>query len=405
MLAMAKNEQLGPFRGINNRLPDDQMVYRERGVRVFEFLRNAINTDVTNGGGLKRRTGVTRSVIGTDCHSLWCHNDQAYYVDNGSLYAFPRTLLDVGPVASRVSYCKAGTDIVWSDGRTLKKIVDGASIPLVQPEPNPMPAVAATADGALTEGLYLISFVAIGPSGQSLPSWSQQLSVPANGRIEVTGLTGPTDIYLSGPNDNQLFLAGRFTTSASLAFQATGPMLTTRNLRPMPPGRIVRYIRGRLLVAAGSVLYYSEPFAPGLYNPARGYIPFPADIDLVAPVLTGVFISADKTYFLAGDDIDSAKPEAILPYKAVFGTDTYNEVDESAWWYSQRGMVRGEPNGKVTNVQEADIAAPPAQSGASLYRDYDGLRHVVSSLFGAEVTRAAASSYIDAEVIRKEKMQ
>jgi hypothetical protein len=37
-----------------------------------------------------------------------------------------------------------------------------------------------------------------------------------------------------------------------------------------------------------------------------------------------------------------------------------------------------------------------------LFREQDGVRQVLSSLFGGEQTVTAARSYMDAEVIRKE---
>lgn len=404
---MASNHLLGPFRGMNNRLPDERLSVRRRSTEPTpDLVRNIVNADVTDAGTVRRREGVTREVQGTQCRNLWAEGDRGFYVDDGALYAFPRTLIDPGPIAAEVSYCRVGDDVVWSDGRVLRRIVGSVSLPMTQPDVNPQPVVQVGADGSLPAGDYLVAFVAVGPSGDSAPTWPVQVRVPEGGRIEISGMVGSLKVYLSGPGGEELFLAGMsVSATASLAFQATGPMLMTRSMRPMPPGNIVRYSKGRLLVAAGNMLMYSEPFAPGLHNPARGYIPFPGQITIVEPVQGGVYVCADRTYLLAGDNIESAEVVEKLPYGAVPGTATRSETEEAVWWYSARGTVRATAEGEVTNVQEADIAAHTAVAGASLYREQEGMRRVMTSLYGADMPVGVATSFMEAEVIRKERLQ
>ena len=55
----------------------------------------------------------------------------------------------------------------------------------------------------------------------------------------------------------------------------------------------------------------------------------------------------------------------------------------------------------MKNVQEAAIAMDVAQAGASLFREQDGKKQVIASLFGSDMTAAAAYSYMDAEIVRK----
>lgn len=62
---------LGPFAGINNRLPDHQLNIVERGRKAGDYLRNAVNVDLTSSGTLRRRKGSALVQSGTDCHSLW----------------------------------------------------------------------------------------------------------------------------------------------------------------------------------------------------------------------------------------------------------------------------------------------------------------------------------------------
>jgi hypothetical protein len=50
---------------------------------------------------------------------------------------------------------------------------------------------------------------------------------------------------------------------------------------------------------------------------------------------------------------------------------------------SERGMTVGAPGGQVENVQEKNVAVDPALAGASLYREQDGMRQMIASVFGS----------------------
>lgn len=163
----------------------------------------------------------------------------------------------------------------------------------------------------------------------------------------------------------------------------------------------MRYADGRLIVASGNILYYSELFAPTLHNPAKSYIPFAENITMIRPCDGGIYVSADETYWIAGD-LASGAINTVLPYKAVFGTDSEVPNSNNVWWMSERGMVVGAPGGEVENVQEKFVAVDAATAGASLYREHDGMRQMLSSLFGTQTNVMAASSYMEFEVIRKE---
>jgi hypothetical protein len=89
----------------------------------------------------------------------------------------------------------------------------------------------------------------------------------------------------------------------------------------------------------------------------------------------------------------------------VEGTGCETPDDKSVWWFSARGVVVGTPDGQAKNIQEANVAVGGAAAGAALVREQNGMRQMVSSLFGSESTVAAADSFFEAEVIRKESMR
>ena len=216
-----------------------------------------------------------------------------------------------------------------------------------------------------------------------------------------------TNIYVSPANGDALYLATT-TTASSYIIPIVGSLrqsLQTLGLRPMPAGDIVRERGGRLLVAVGATIYYSEPFGYGLHNPLRGRVHFGERITLLAPVDGGCYVGTEAaTFWLPGGDIEKTEVVELLPYGVVPGTDTALENQTGVAWMSTRGLVVADAAGQAKNVQEDAVAVEPAATGATLFREQDGMRQLVSSLAGAQTSRAAADSFMTMEVVRKENM-
>lgn len=404
----AKTTPIGPFVGMNNRLPDHRLSIVERGRKAGDYLRNAVNVDLTISGTLQRRKGSALVVSGANCHSLWSDGEQAFYVDGTDIKSFAGDVVATGlAYGRRVSFCKLPTGlVVWSDGVRVETVDAG---PLAPAEINPAPNVVAGSGGSLHAGVYQVAFTAVASDGrESAPTWPIQVVVPESGRIQVTGLpSSMTNIYVSPLNGETLFLAAATTASSYTVpiLSTQGPQCPTTGLRSIPAGHIVREHHGRLIVADEAGIYYSEPWAYGLYDPVKGRIPL-AGVTLVEPVQFGVYLAtADKTYWLAGADVNQVERMVeILPYGAVEGSSTRMENNLDVAWFSPRGLVVGTPEGQVKNVQEQTVAVGAAQTGATLYREQDGLRQLVASVSPTSTTRAAASSFMTMELRRKESM-
>mgnify|MGYP001767131063 CR=1 FL=1 len=407
----AATAPIGPFVGINNRLPDHQLGIVERGRKAGNYLRNAVNVDLTAAGTLQRRKGSALAQAGTDCHSLWSDGGTAFYVDGGTLYQYPRTALRSGLVPGRrVSYCETPAgDVIWSNGTVMERIRAGASAPLGLAVPNPAPTVTASMGGGLHAGVYQVAITATNADGEeSGATWPVQVSVADSGRIEITGLPGGmTNIYASPVNGDALYLAATTTASSYIIpiMGMLGQSLQTLGLQPMPAGEIVREHGGRLLVSSNSTIYYSEPFGYGLHNPLRGRIHFGDRITLLAPVQDGCYVGTETaTFWLPGGDIEKTEIVELLPYGAVPGTDVEIEDRAGLAWMSARGLVVADAAGQAKNVQEGDVSIGSARVGATLYRDQDGMRQFIAALSGVIETSAPAANYLSADAARKESM-
>lgn len=167
----------------------------------------------------------------------------------------------------------------------------------------------------------------------------------------------------------------------------------------MPAGSSIAHHAGRLLVAVGNALIYSEPFTPNLRDESRGFEIFPGPITCIAAVEAGVFVMADQTYFLPGG-LPAPSLRSVLPYGALAGSVGYRQ-DGSAHWMSARGVVSVSSEGALSNLQERHIAMQAAGAGATLYREADGMHAIVAALSTPSSAAAGVGSYAQARIVRK----
>lgn len=422
MTARTKPFTMGPFTpGMNTRRPDFKMSVVANRMRQ-SFVRSAVNADLTAEGSIKRRGGYTLIATGSNCHSLWTNDAHTvgYYVDGNNLVEIGGTpdalhtrVVRSGLAGGRVlSFSDTNNGIYYSDGQELRAIIGGidrvAGAPMLAAEPS----ITAGAGGALAAGRYELCCTYLMDDGrQSGSTLPVSLDTPANGAIVLDGLpsTWPAGvvgllIHMTALNSTTLLHALTLDAPTASVTISSMPVLGARcptvMLEPMPAGSIVCASNNRLLVANGPFVYYSEPFAYALHKPLKNYIPFPADVTLIVTTPYGVFIAADQTYYLEGD-IALAQMKTLLPYGAVRGTSATVAGSNDVWWMSTRGVVVGHDNGTVENLQEENVAIGAADAGASLYREQDGMKQVISSLFGTHPTELAAHSFMDAEIVRQ----
>lgn len=416
MTATTRTPTAGPFNlGVNNRRPEFDLRTRDGS-----FLRSAVNVDISETGSVRRRQGNTKVLNGTDVHSLWGTLDSAYYVDDRTLYHVRGitgdsvvTPIDTGMARGRrVSYAVAGPDTFYSNGDKIGRIQGTRTFPLGCSPLVHAPVVVAMSGGSLPQGVYRVCFAFTNADGEhSGTTAPQRIDVGPNGKIVVSGLpaTWPSDatgliIFATSPNDDILRIVQQLATPTNSVTIATpmsyGARCQTALLTRMPAGDIVRELNGRLFVVVGNALIYSEPYAYALTNPERNYVLFHEPITVVEPVNNGLYIVADQTYWVAGD-IASAELNPVLPYGGVMHSSGQVLHKNECFWMSTRGLVVGDQNGTVRNVQEDNVAVSPASTGAALMRESDGLKQLIASTFGSGVSQAAARSYMDAEIVRK----
>lgn len=414
---MAKPYQIGPFLGMNTILPPTQLDQFERGRRSGDFMRSLDNVDVTDAGTLRRRQGWAKRLGGTQMRGLFALDDGSALVadynqlclltyESGEL-SKQALMADLHPGAD-VSYTVTPAGVYLTDGYGLW-VLRGGQVARATMDAPDVPGVSALAGGSLPGGLYQVVCTFERQDGtQSCASVAVQVLVPDGGRLHIDlpataqPLVAWVNVFVSPVNGDALFLAERLpvgTTSTTLYVPPEqGGRCMTLHMAPMPAGQIVRYRNGRLLVAQGPVVFDSQPYAYGIYDPAEGYMPFPADVALLEPVGAGMFIVADKTYFLP----DEGPLVQVLPYGAPRGAAVQRGEGGAIYWMGSRGLVRATDDGQAENLTAAVLALPQSTSAALMVREQDGMEQIVAATqarTGASV--AASHSFIEAQVIKQ----
>jgi len=247
------------FLGMNNLLPAEKL-----GTKDGAFLRNAVNVDMTDAGTVKRRQGTTQELIGADCHSFWTHGSDAFMVDGSALYRIGEA--PTGPTKTAIATVTPGLQFSYThDGRCVRASngvealrIDGNTVSAWSvPTPRHQPLLSVSVGGSLPAGTmqFCISFLdAAGEEGAT--TFPVAVEVPADGVVVISGIQQQvgytTLLYATQPNDTEFFKIGEPAGSSFVIAvkPAEGPRPAGLLMSPLPAGHIVRYLNGRMLVAA-----------------------------------------------------------------------------------------------------------------------------------------------------------
>ncbi|OHD21347.1 MAG: hypothetical protein A2Y38_16565 [Spirochaetes bacterium GWB1_59_5] len=375
-MPIAKTAKLGPFLGINNRLERHALSVPKTG----DYLADAVGADLDVTGRLSRADGSTSVAALTTGRSLFCDGERMLYADGTILKritdmtTYAASTVDT-VAASRVAYEPINGEIFYTDGVKLACLqADNTVRPVGIPVPTSLSG-AAILTGTLQPAWYqaTITYFQGAEEGGAYPSINVELT--ATGGVRFTLPASPAGVtaigvYLSGPNGEVPMLydvVAPATATVDLTAPPTGRACETQFKAPMPAGSILTHIPGRLLVAAGDFVYYSDPYNFGLTTPAKNYVPFSKPVSVMIACEVGVYVVADKAYWLPGLDSPEMSMPVVLPYGAVAYSQTRHPTEKKVFWLSEKGLIVGDNQGQVANMQEKALLLNLSGEGASLF--------------------------------------
>lgn len=310
------------FLGINN-------VLSPRMIAMGQ-LQSATNVDVTRAGKVRRRDFL--AVVSADSlHSIFRSDGGRLLGVAGSDLVVADTggVLAEGVGTSRMWFLNLpGDRVAYSNGAAFGVIDGGVARAWGVPTP-PADAAAQSVPGGLHPGdySYWLTYVRTSDGLEGAPRIMAPVTLPDGGLV-LTGLPQlvghSINVYLSPQFGGEAYLAGN---AAGSVFSFTGasdklvmPCRTMQAFQP-PAGRLLACWRGRVLVAAGSVLYASMPGRYESFDVRRDYKVFDSTITLVQPVTGGIYVGTEKELaFLAGSNFDELAFSRSTPGRVVLGS-------------------------------------------------------------------------------------
>jgi len=370
-------------------------------------LRDALNVDILSSGKPRLRPGRKQVRADAGAHSLFTDGSRLVWATAAALKVgdanhVPATVLSDPSLAAPLSWVALNNELYFSNEAINGKLVNyayepwGVAAPLYAPVCTPATSgdyrytVTCTFITSTGEesGAPLGSTVLSGevPSLQfsSIPQSSDSRVVAT--RLYVTNVDGK-DFYA------QVDVPAGTTAWSLTGFFANGALLRTQFLEPLPPGQLIEYNNGRLYAASGNVLWYTEPLRYGLMNRASNFFVFPSRITLNKGVKQGLYISADKTYFLPGAGTKDVDLVTLEEARAVEGAVLSLPGGEEIVWLSRDGLRRGK-GGAIEAVTDDQIAMERFERASLGLVEKNGHRAVVAVAQDGVANPLAAEDFI-----------
>lgn len=371
--------------GMDSRQPDYAI--------TVDALRDAVNVDVLVSGKIRRRRGIEQKIADAGAHSLYSDGARLLWATQTALKrtdtAFiPTTVLTDNRVSAPLSYVSVAGTTYFSNESIAGKITTAG---LYEPWGIVLPSAAPVATGPGGDRYQQVTCTFLLASGEEsgAPRGATALVSDTNRAIVLTSIPQPSDARVTGiciyatELDGEVFYrhttlpVGTTTYTLNTPY-GRGQALRTMFCGPPMPGQLLDTFDSRILVASGSVLWFTLPYAHGLSDYRDGYIPFSDRITMLLAVEEGVYISADRTYFLRGLGTPSMVLEDVLPYKAVERAAIHLPDSKDVLWFSERGFVRGTKGGEAANLTENRVTVEQGTSGCVGIVEFNGDKRYVA---------------------------
>jgi hypothetical protein len=168
--------------------------------------------------------------------------------------------------------------------------------------------------------------------------------------------SGPAGIYYSNGVQNGIVVAGTGMSAVWSEGTYYGPP-TTRQFSGPPVGTHLCWFRGRMFVAEGKNVWYSEYMSTNLFDMEKNLITLDSDCQGIIGVGDALFISsATKVYSFVGGAMEEKKEEPGSVFAAIPGTmmlvHARGKYSGMAVWATEQGLVIGASDGSTLVVSE-----------------------------------------------------
>lgn len=297
------------FRGLDNVHTGDE----EHKLKPGDLVE-ATNCDITDQGGIERRSGFSLDTAGSWA-SAWKGAAFQLAVKGSDLVnADDGTVLHAGLTAAaarmhfvqlpdgRVAYSN-GTDTGMVSASGASRTAWGVPIP------SSVGVGANAGGGSLPSGEYRYCLThrrtADGLQGGAIDSGRITVTTGALAITGIPTLAGhTTEVWITPKDGSEFYYAGStsgttYTQTSSASRDLVCPTRFCKGPDDLD-GILVAFWRGRVLLASGEVLYASRARTLHLFNIREDFRRMAGTITMVAPVESGIWIGTSKGLFFLG---------------------------------------------------------------------------------------------------------
>lgn len=387
-----KSIPIAPLAGIDNfSARDDALQVGGKEPRVY--LRDAVNV-VINNARASMRKGL-RPVTSTPYAELWqspLHGDvfarlSAQWVKVNTADWTHEVLAEVGEGA--LSHLVLNGMVLVAGPAGIFQYNGSVAGPFTFSAPA-APVVMASA-GSLEAGDYGLAVAWLRGTLESPLSPMTPHAAAAAGGLQVLlpMVTDPTvtgvRMYLTRHNGGELLRGEDYPVGTTVVNLSTLPKLGApaqfRHMEPMPAGQYLGLWQGRLVVAQGRTLRFSEALAYHVHDPRHGFVQMPQRITFVAPVDGGLWVGqVDHVAFLRGTApqelvFERKTSRAPVPGSAVaLASDEAGEASgggrAAVAWLSSAGFAMSTPDGGIIEPQAQRLRAISATAGSTVVQHH-----------------------------------
>lgn len=361
----------------------------------YAHPRVILNADVTMAGELNKRKGKDLAISMAGAHSLWAGKTCMLFAAAGVLYRNVQGVAaNVGSVSGPDTplFYEEIDEKVYISNRYWQGIYNPAGNTMSSwGIPVPSSPVLLSGSGSLPAGTYHVCMTNVVDGELSGNGPIGTITLATEGGIQVYNRPAGAIVWCT---DSDEYVFYRVGAQDAISHIPTVEPLPTFLCSPPPYMDNLCGAFGRIWGSRDNVLYYSEPFQPGLYKLASNKFSFNSTITLVAKVNTGLFVGTeDSTFFLGGTEpsqmvqteAGAGSIKGTLAYcnnlpdlGDILGTPEKGFVDVPVWMTAE-GIVAGNAVGRLFNLTKNKIKTGIPESGASLYRNLEGVFHFLTS--------------------------
>lgn len=379
-----------PLAGIDNASARDDAL-QVRGKAPHNFLRDAVNVDISGTGRASMRPGL-RKVSGAALANLWqstLHRDTFATLGDQWVKVEVRTW-DIQPLATvgdgPVSHLVLNGAVLTAGPAGIFKY-DGTAAQRFTLDAPPAPMVISLPGaGSLESGTYGVAVAWLRGATESPLSAITHSTVDASSALAVTlplcmdSTVTHARLYLTRKSGGELLRGEDYPISTAYVELPLLPKLGApppfQHKEPMPTGEYLSYWRGRLLTARANVLRFSEALAYHVHDPRHGFVQMPQRITFVHPTDGGIWVGqVDHVAFLAGSALGdlllyrkTAKapvPGSAIALDAEDAGDVAGGGGAVVAWLAENGFALGAPDGSVVEKHDGRLHAIAGSRGSS----------------------------------------